>query len=183
MPYYEKSEDWLHQSSLLLQARPATTRITTRYHIKPARRATKPTKTTADDGASDPTTTTPAAKQEEQDSKPPRGHLVLKTYDPESGVTLKYKTSKAAEVGRLVSMLGNLGRRMSGLPPDPSSAGAVDEEKGGNAAAAQSQDVEMVDASASGTQTPTTAAAAAVQEKQEKAAVNAGKGKKKKGKR
>ncbi|KAK5653116.1 hypothetical protein OQA88_9215 [Cercophora sp. LCS_1] len=76
MTYYPKSEDWLHHSSLLLQAQAAAT---------------------------------PAAK-------PPRGHLVLKTYDPVSGVTLKYKTSKAAEVSRLIQMLGQLGRRMAALP-------------------------------------------------------------------
>lgn len=41
---------------------------------------------------------------------------MLKTFDPHSGVCLKYKTSKAAEVSRLVQMLGTLGRRMAALP-------------------------------------------------------------------
>ena len=41
---------------------------------------------------------------------------MLKTYDPVSGACLKYKTDKAAEVGRLVAALGKCGRVMSGLP-------------------------------------------------------------------
>lgn len=48
--------------------------------------------------------------------KPPRARLILKTYCPHSGVCLKYKTTKAAEVGRLIQMLGSLGRGMAGLP-------------------------------------------------------------------
>ncbi|KAK4167663.1 signal recognition particle 9 kDa protein-domain-containing protein [Cladorrhinum sp. PSN259] len=138
MPYYEKSEDWLHQSTLLLQARPATTRITTRYHIKPARRVPKAAKANKSEESAEgtlPDAAAAAAKDDAKDSvvKPPRGHLVLKTYDPASGVTLKYKTSKAAEVSRLVQMLGTLGRGMAALPPTL--------EK-------KQEDVEMVDAEA-----------------------------------
>ncbi|KAK4226064.1 signal recognition particle 9 kDa protein-domain-containing protein [Podospora fimiseda] len=151
MPYYEKSEDWLHQSSLLLQARPSTTRLTTRYHIKPARRVSKKKSESAAADAAP----APAAAQDE---KPPRGHLELKTYDPQSGVTLKYKTSKAAEVTRLIQMLGQLGRGMAGLPPvqkkEVVEAGAGDvemvdvgEEKAGASGAAAK----------SGTQTPVAA--------------------------
>lgn len=68
------------------------TRITTKYAIKRPRQATP---------------TTPA--------KGPRANLVLKTFDPPSGATLKYKTSKAAEVNRLVQCMGRLGRGMAGL--------------------------------------------------------------------
>ena len=57
---------------------------------------------------------------------------MLKTYDPHSGVTLKYKTSKAAEVGRLVQMLGTLGRGMAGLAtPATATATATDPAAGG----------------------------------------------------
>lgn len=42
--------------------------------------------------------------------------LTLKTYDPESGVVLKFKTDRAADVGRLVAGLGLLGRHMAALP-------------------------------------------------------------------
>lgn len=42
--------------------------------------------------------------------------FVLKTYDPVSGTCLQYETTKAAEVGRLVSSLGRLGREMAALP-------------------------------------------------------------------
>jgi hypothetical protein len=41
---------------------------------------------------------------------------VLKTFEPHSGISLKYKTSKAAEVSRLIQMLGTLGKRMAGVP-------------------------------------------------------------------
>jgi hypothetical protein len=40
----------------------------------------------------------------------------LKTYDPASGVTLKFKTDRAAEVGRLINGLGRVGRHMAALP-------------------------------------------------------------------
>jgi hypothetical protein len=63
---------------------------------------------------------------ETQQGKPARGHLVIKTYDPESGASHKYKTSKAAEVGRLVQMLGTLGRRMAAAPEPVRDEMAVD---------------------------------------------------------
>ncbi|KAI1777916.1 signal recognition particle 9 kDa protein-domain-containing protein [Hypoxylon cercidicola] len=103
MPYYATSQEWLHQSSLLLEARPSTTRITTKYHIskpKPRRPSQKPS---SSDAAAPP--------------PPPRGSLTLKTYDPHSGACLKYRTAKAAEVSRLILSLGRpLGGRMAALP-------------------------------------------------------------------
>jgi hypothetical protein len=98
MPYYTTSQEWLAQSQALLEARPTTTRITTKYSIKQAKIRTRPSATA---------TVTP---------KPPRGSLTLKTYDPVSGATLKYRTTKAAEVSRLVLSLGKLSRPMAGLP-------------------------------------------------------------------
>jgi hypothetical protein len=49
-------------------------------------------------------------------SEPIRATLTLKTYDPVSGTTLKYQTIKAAEVARLIQILGRLARPMAGLP-------------------------------------------------------------------
>lgn len=86
----------------------AKTRITTKYNI-PNLESSKYTKTkkrkreTETDGA------TAAAKV-------PKAYLTLKTYDPESGVVLKFKTDRAAEVGRLINGLGKLGRYMAALP-------------------------------------------------------------------
>ncbi|ELR07244.1 hypothetical protein VC83_01383 [Pseudogymnoascus destructans] len=94
MPYLPTAQEWLTQSALLLQARPTTSRITTKYTVKPSTR-----RTTAETAA-------PA----------PVAFLTLKTYDPASGTTLKYRTDKAAEVGRLVLSLSRLGREMAGLP-------------------------------------------------------------------
>ncbi|KAF4979325.1 hypothetical protein FZEAL_4447 [Fusarium zealandicum] len=114
MPYFKTSQEWLEQSIALLEARPSSTRITTKYSLRPV--AARP-----DDAAA---ATTP---------KPPRGSLVLKTYDPVSGVTLKYRTTKAAEVSRLVhASLGRLGRSMAAVPDVPEvsmqDAGDADEQ-------------------------------------------------------
>ncbi|THY19539.1 hypothetical protein D6D00_07672 [Aureobasidium pullulans] len=109
MPYITSSEEWQKQSALLLQARPDTTRITTKYHIPSASSiSTKPTTTTTD-----ASTTTPT---ESKLAQQPIAYLELKTYDPISGTTLKYKTDKAAEVGRLVAAMKSLGREMAALP-------------------------------------------------------------------
>ncbi|KAM3441082.1 hypothetical protein MY4824_001866 [Beauveria thailandica] len=106
MSYFKTGQDWLEQSTLLIQASPTTTRITTRYSIKVHKRR-KPS--TAD--------VAPAPATAE---KPPRAELVLKTFDPRSGVTLKYRTTKAAEVSRLMgAAMGQLGRSMAALPEAP----------------------------------------------------------------
>lgn len=75
---------------------------------------------------------------------------MLKTYDPQSGVTLKYRTTKAAEVSRLIySSLGSLGRGMAAVPeapaadeampdaPTPVGEGAGGDAKAGTPAPAQ----------------------------------------------
>ncbi|KAJ4162459.1 hypothetical protein NW754_013888 [Fusarium falciforme] len=121
MPYFKTSQEWLDQSIALLEARPATTRITTKYSLSPA--PSRP-----DDAAAT--------------AKPPRGSLVLKTYDPVSGVVLKYRTTKAAEVSRLVhASLGRLGRSMAAVPdvPEVAMADAGEEEQKEQQQAATSQ--------------------------------------------
>jgi hypothetical protein len=100
MPYLETSQAFLEQSSLLLEAYPESTRITTRYSY-PSRlrlsksRSQKPRKA-ADASDNVGSTTTPIAT------------LTLKTYNPSTGICLKYRTDKAAEIGRLISGLGKL---------------------------------------------------------------------------
>lgn len=121
----------------LADARRLQTRITTKYSIQPV----KSRKRKADDTDGDtPVNDAP---------NPPRGSLVIKTYDPVSGVTLKYRTTKAAEVSRLVySSLGRLGRSMAAVPldvpeeamPDASGGGGGDgDNKGSGAATPASQ--------------------------------------------
>ncbi|KAG5922946.1 hypothetical protein E4U42_005115, partial [Claviceps africana] len=88
------------------------TRITTRYSIKPA-----PTRKAADGTTTEETTD--AGTADAGSARPPRGSLVITTYDPVIGVNLKYRTTKAAEVTRLVqTALGRLGRCMAGLPAE-----------------------------------------------------------------
>ncbi|KAM3558897.1 hypothetical protein ARSEF4850_004390 [Beauveria asiatica] len=124
MSYFKTGQDWLEQSTLLIQASPTTTRITTRYSIKVHKRR-KPS--TAD--------VAPAPATAE---KPPRAELVLKTFDPRSGVTLKYRTTKAAEVSRLMgAAMGQLSRSMAALPealpeeamPDAAAAAEGEQQK------------------------------------------------------
>ncbi|KAI9678648.1 MAG: hypothetical protein M1817_005705 [Caeruleum heppii] len=128
MPYLPTSAEWLQQSALLIEARPSTTRITSKYTLphtsKPAKPA-KPTKTTKPSDScasaqntksSDPSTSAPTPR-------PLSALLTLKTYDPVSGVVLKYRTNKGAEVGRLVGALERLGRgmcRVAVADPSPS---------------------------------------------------------------
>lgn len=115
------------------------TRITTRYSIKPAKSRTKLPQQ-QDKTATSPATTSDAA------SEPPRGSLVITTYDPVTGVNLKYRTTKAAEVTRLVqATLGRLGRCMAALPLD------VKEEPMPDASAAK---LEIGTGGGSGTATP-----------------------------
>ncbi|PTB37470.1 uncharacterized protein TrAFT101_011187 [Trichoderma asperellum] len=109
MPYFKTSQEWLDHSVALLEARPSSTRVTTRYSIKPVKPRKQTTTTSSGDESTAPL-----------DPKPPRGSLVLKTYDPASGVTLKYRTTKAAEVTRLMSAaLGRLGKAMAGIQDVP----------------------------------------------------------------
>ncbi|KAH7313292.1 signal recognition particle 9 kDa protein-domain-containing protein [Stachybotrys elegans] len=114
MPYFKTSQEWLEQSVMLLEARPETTRVTTKYSIKPVKPRSKPARGEDTDGETTATSTDAGAP------KPPRGSLVIKTYDPVSGVTLKYRTTKAAEVSRLIyASLGRLSRHMAAVPDLP----------------------------------------------------------------
>lgn len=70
-----------------------------------------------------------------------RATLTLKTYDPASGVCLKYRTDKGAEVGRLIATLGRLGRHMAALPEtaEPIEDGAADTAQDGTTTAEQTE--------------------------------------------
>ncbi|KAL4968858.1 SRP9/SRP21 family protein [Aspergillus stella-maris] len=117
-PYLPTSAAYLKESSLLLQAYPDSTRITTKYTYP------KPPTITQTDST---TQSTPLAT------------LTLKTYTPEAGICLKYRTNKAAEVGRLITALGLLagGADLSSLDKAASvgtaagATGGADVEMGG----------------------------------------------------
>lgn len=145
------------------------TRVTTKYSI------TKPKPRKSKDAAAETPSTT----------KPPRGDLTVKTYDPVSGTTLKYRTTKAAEVGRLVLCLGRLGTRMTGAKGDP-----ADVEIAAPATAlapAAGEDVVMGDERATTPVPPAAAAAGTAADTSKTPAAGGGggggKGKKKKGKK
>ncbi|KAF7959712.1 hypothetical protein EAE96_001323 [Botrytis aclada] len=114
MPHLDTAQEWLTQSSLLLKAHPSTTRITTKYtllHAPASPHAPSTTHSSATKPRLPKSTSTPV-KPESQ----PRGTLTLTTFNPHSGVNLKYTTNKAAEVSRLIQIMGRLGKLMCGLP-------------------------------------------------------------------
>ncbi|KAF4551129.1 Signal recognition particle 9 kDa protein (SRP9)-like protein [Elsinoe fawcettii] len=166
MPLYTSSEEWTHHTTLLLRARPTTTRIVTKYTIPPLPSASSvakirsraSTKTT-------PTQTDIKPPAEAAKDKPPRAYLELRAYDPESGTCLKYRTEKAAEVGRLIAGLGRMGRVMAALPEQ--------EERQEDVIMEDAEEVKEVAAGEKGKGAP-----AGTQQGQ-----GGGKGKKKKGKR
>ncbi|OCK87519.1 uncharacterized protein K441DRAFT_593829 [Cenococcum geophilum 1.58] len=114
MPNFTTSSEWFEQSSLLLKARPTTTKITSKYSVlKPnASKIRKQKEKSAAKSSSKPPSNAPS----EPSVAAFQATFTLKTYDPESGTCLKYRTDKAAEVGRLISSLGKLGRHMAALP-------------------------------------------------------------------
>jgi hypothetical protein len=89
-------------------------RITTKYNIpnlESEKYANKKRKRPATDN-----TTAEEGKAEDEAPRVPRATLEVKAYDPESGVTLKFKTEKSQDVGRLIAGLGKIGRQMAALP-------------------------------------------------------------------
>ncbi|RAK84212.1 hypothetical protein BO79DRAFT_290653 [Aspergillus costaricaensis CBS 115574] len=139
MPYLPTSQSYLEQSSLLLQAYPDT-RITTKYTFPRTSTSTKPSSTTQ------PTST------EETEPKPRIAVLELKTYHPGSGICLKYRTNKGAEVGRLITSLGKLaagadveglglGNNPAAVPASGAGAGDVEMGDAPAVAAAEGQTV------------------------------------------
>ncbi|KAI9928230.1 hypothetical protein ASPWEDRAFT_38969 [Aspergillus wentii DTO 134E9] len=126
MPYLPTSQEYLEQSCLLLEAYPETTRITTKYSFP-----SKPS----------PSTSKNAAQSQQQTQQPPAtaaptppiATLTLKTFNPTSGICLKYQTNKIQEVGRLMTTLGKLaaGSDVAGLGlsnPVPAVSGGGDTE-------------------------------------------------------
>ncbi|ROT42780.1 hypothetical protein SODALDRAFT_23458 [Sodiomyces alkalinus F11] len=141
MPTYKTSQEWLEQSALLIKSSPSTddprgpllshvpqivtppsranpaaqTRVTTTYYVKPPKsRPAKPAATSGADSSASADADTPMT--EAPAAKAPRGRLVLKTFDPTLGVTLRYRTHKAAEISRLILAVGRLSSVMAGLP-------------------------------------------------------------------
>jgi Signal recognition particle 9 kDa protein (SRP9) len=108
MPYLSNINSYLYQSSLLLQAYPTTTRITTKYSL-PRERKPKTNKgesTAPQDAISD----IAEDKKPVREQQPPSATLVFKTFETTAGICLKYETNKSAEVGRLFTGLGKLAK-------------------------------------------------------------------------
>ncbi|KAH8696197.1 signal recognition particle 9 kDa protein-domain-containing protein [Talaromyces proteolyticus] len=130
MPFLSTPNAFLEQSSLLLEAYPEATRITTKYSYPsshtPSNKITKPQAP----NTTTPTTTKPATS----DAPPAVATLTLKTYNPVTGICLKYRTNKAAEVGRLISGLGKLAAGVK-----------ISEDDGAGAGTGGAGDVEMTD--------------------------------------
>ncbi|GCB19032.1 uncharacterized protein C17H9.07 [Aspergillus awamori] len=127
MPYLPTSQSYLEQSSLLLQAYPDT-RITTKYTFP------RTTSTSTSTSTKQQQQQQPPTSPEDTEPKPRIATLELKTYHPGSGICLKYRTNKGAEVGRLITSLGKLAAGADveglGLSNPTAAAGAADVEMG-----------------------------------------------------
>ena len=150
MPYLPDLNTYLHESSLLIQAYPTTTRITTKYSLprKPnakAKSKSRP-KPTESKQSAPAEASTGAPTKAARERLPPSATLTLKTFEPGSGICLKYKTDKAAEVGRLLTGLGRLAGGEVIEMPAPVSASA--------AAVAAVEDKMEIDEVGSGNATP-----------------------------
>jgi len=109
MPYLPDLNVFLHQSSLLIQAYPTTTRITTKYSQPRNRKTLKSKKAkypTSAPAQTEPNTNAQSVSHREL--RETAATLTLKTFEAGSGICLKYETDKAAEVGRLMTGLGRL---------------------------------------------------------------------------
>jgi hypothetical protein len=175
MPYLPDLNTYLHQSSLLIQAYPTTTRITTKYSLP--RRPNPKSKSSAKPAPPAPSenATTGTTSKPHRERLPPSAKLTLKTFEPGSGICLKYKTDKAAEVGRLLTGLGRLAGGEVIEMPVPASAPA----------AAPVEDKMEVDEVGSGAVTPKVedGKVQGQGQGQPQAQGGGGKGKKKKGKK
>jgi Signal recognition particle 9 kDa protein (SRP9) len=121
MPYLPDLNSYLHQSSLLLQAYPNTTRITTKYSL-PRKAKAKP----ANDGSAteaDKPRNGAESKKDNRERPPAAASLTFKTFETTSGICLKYQTKKSAEVGRLMTGLGRLAIGDIIEPPSETTAG------------------------------------------------------------
>ncbi|MCJ1311167.1 hypothetical protein MMC25_004837 [Agyrium rufum] len=156
MVYFADAQTWSQQSILLLQARPTTTRITTKYKISKPTTSSKPINASS---KRHPTSTSTSTETHTPSTTQPRALLILKTYDPVSGICLKHKTDKAADVGRLIGGLGRCGRAMAALPVEAGpGSGATG---GGGAMGAADGEVEKRMDVDEGTATPTPVSTAA----------------------
>ncbi|QKX59264.1 uncharacterized protein TRUGW13939_06396 [Talaromyces rugulosus] len=111
-----------------------STRITTKY--------TYPSSSSSSSSTSKQTTT----QDPSTSTNTPIATLTLKTFNPVTGICLKYRTNKAAEVGRLISGLGKLAAGTKIEPSSAAAAGLGDESVPAAVPAAASGDVEMTDA-------------------------------------
>ena len=130
MPFFSDLNTYLHQSSLLIQAYPST-RITTKYSLP--RKSNTKAKSQPKDASKDSESaaeTTDATTTQTQPKRERSATLTLKTFHPESGICLKYRTDKAAEVGRLLNGLGRLAKgEVIDLPSAATATASGDADK------------------------------------------------------
>ncbi|RVX70778.1 hypothetical protein B0A52_05429 [Exophiala mesophila] len=109
MPYFSDLHTYLYRSSQLIQAYPST-RITTKYSLPKKSKSQSTSKSKPLDTSASELAQPTATSQQQPPKRDPSATLTLKTFHPESGICLKYRTDKAAEVGRLLAGLGRLAK-------------------------------------------------------------------------
>lgn len=198
MVFLDSVNAYLHQSSLLLTTYPSTTRITTKYTLPrktppperpiPANRLTTknsskveksknlPRKTKNADTNGDVAMTDSSAAGDSKHPKPKPATLTFKTYEPGSGICLKYSTDKQAEVGRLMLGLGRLaaGETIEEPSTAPPTTGPAAEDK---------MDVDTTEGKTSDSAPTTTASVTPAPAPQQSTGGQGGGKKKKKGKK
>lgn len=159
MAYLPSSQAFLEQSCLLLEAYPDTTRITTKYSFPTAKsqekRSSSKSNTKSETQLQNESPDTTQQQQQQPQPQQSVATLTLKTFNPATGICLKYRTDKIAEVGRLITGLGKLagGANIAELGLSGAGAGASAAPTPAVAAAAaatagSTADVDMVDAPA-----------------------------------
>jgi len=122
MPEISDLPTWLSLSSSLLQARPTTTRITSKYTVLSSAKSRKRIKK---DGKGDTEESTAKSENESTASKR-RATFTIKTHDTVSGSTLVYKTTKASDLGMVMRNLGGLSSDMAGVARSVVTTGTSD---------------------------------------------------------
>lgn len=114
MPYLSNLNDYLRESALLLRAYPENARITTKYSVR-ADKSRRKSKLSREDGHRPKSTVEAIGSGQKQQLS--SSTLIFKTFEPTAGICLKYKTNKAAEVGRLMIGVGRLAHESISTEP------------------------------------------------------------------
>lgn len=112
---YEATLAEFHRRTVqLAQAYPDSARLALRYHVRSSSEQQRAHKRRRRAG---PSAAGPAPEQSSEGAPPERepvAFVVLRMYEPHSGVCIQYRTDKLAEIGRVSSVQGSIAAILSG---------------------------------------------------------------------